>query len=412
MPEFLRLLPPVEALSKLMAHLPAEAPLRTESVPSAKALNRVLAAPIRAPHPLPPFSRSTVDGYALRAKDTFGASQSLPTYLKLIGEVPMGAAADLLIDAGQAAIIHTGGMLPEGADAVVMLEDTQRVRDDEIEVFKPLGVGQHVLNVGEDVQEDEIVLEAGTMLRAQEIGGLMALGFAEVNVAQAPRVGILSTGDEIVNPEQKPEPGQVRDVNSYTLSALVLQAGGVPVRYGVIPDQFDALEEAARRSHKQDDVVVVTAGSSVSARDITAQVIALLGEPGVLVHGISMRPGKPTILAVAEGIPVIGLPGNPVSAMVVAGLFVAPVIRHLLGMREQALIPTTAARMAVNIASETGREDYLPVTLSPDAEGMLAQPVYGRSNLIFTLVRADGLVRIPPEATGLAEGQQVEVRLF
>jgi molybdopterin molybdotransferase len=412
MPEFLRLIPPAEALSKLMAHLTAEPPLRAESVPTAEALNRVLASPIRAPHPLPPFSRSTVDGYALRAKDTFGASQSLPAYLKLIGEMPMGAAADLTIGSAQAAIIHTGGMLPEGADAVVMLEDTQRISDDEIEVFKPLGIGQHVLNVGEDVKEGEIVLEAGTMLRAQEIGGLMALGFAEVNAAQAPRVGILSTGDEIVAPEQEPQPGQVRDVNSYSLSALILQAGGEPVRYGVIPDQFDTLQEAARRSHKQDDVVVITAGSSVSARDLTAQVIASLGDPGVLVHGISMRPGKPTILAVAEGIPVIGLPGNPVSAMVVAGLFVAPVIRHLLGIGEQALVPTTMAHMAVNIASETGREDYLPVSLSPGPDGMLAQPVYGRSNLIFTLVRADGLVRIPPEATGLAEGQQVEVRLF
>ncbi len=412
MPEFLQLLPPSEALSKLMAHLPAAVPLRSERVASAQALNRVLAAPVRAPHPLPPFARSTVDGYALRAKDTFGASQSMPAYLKLIGEVAMGAPADLTVDAAQASVIHTGGMLPEGADAVVMLEDTQRVSDDEIEVHKPLGIGQHVLNVGEDVKQGEIVLEAGTTLRAQEIGGLTALGFEEVDVAQAPRVGILSTGDEIVPPGQKPQPGQVRDVNSYSLSALVLQAGGVPVRYGVIPDEFEALQEAARRSHKEDDVVVITAGSSVSARDITAQVIASLGDPGVLVHGISMRPGKPTILAVSDGIPVIGLPGNPVSALVVAGLFIAPVIRHLLGTREEALIPTTAARMAVNIASETGREDYLPVSLSPSAEGMLAQPIYGRSNLIFTLVRADGLVRVPPEATGLTAGQQVEVRLF
>ena len=301
MPEFLRLLPPSEALDRLMAHLPSAVPPRSEMVASAQALNRILAAPDRAPHPLPPFSRSTVDGYALRAKDTFGASQSLPAYLKLIGEVSMGAAAGISIDATQAAIIHTGGMLPEGADAVVMLEDTQRLSDDEIEVHKPLGVGQHVLSVGEDVKQDNVVLEAGTALRPQEIGGLMALGITQVSVAQAPRVGILSTGDEIVDPEQEPRPGQVRDVNSYSLSALTQKAGGAPIRRGVIPDQFEALQQAALRSHQEDGVVVITAGSSVSTRDITAQVIASLGDPGVLVHGISMRPGKPTILAIAKG---------------------------------------------------------------------------------------------------------------
>jgi molybdopterin molybdotransferase len=412
MPEFLRLLPPSEALAKLMAQLPAAESVRSEKVATANALNRVLAAPVRAPHPLPPFSRSTVDGYAVRARDTFGASHGLPAYLKLIGEVPMGATAGLEINAAQAAVIHTGGMLPGGADAVVMMEDTQRISDDEIEVHKPLGVGQHVLNVGEDVKEGEIVLEPGTILRPQEIGGLMALGHAQVVVARSPRVGIISTGDEIVDPRQEPQPGQVRDVNSYSLSALVHRAGGVPVLRGLIPDDYEALQDAARRSHEEDDVVVITAGSSASARDITAQVIASLGDPGVLVHGISMRPGKPTILAIAAGVPAIGLPGNPVSALVVAGLFLAPVIRRLLGQSETTLVPTTMARMASNVASEAGREDYLPVKLRSDPEGSVAEPVYGRSNLIFTLVRADGLVRIPPETTGLAAGEQVEVKLF
>jgi molybdopterin molybdotransferase len=412
MPEFLKLLSPTDALSLLMTQLPEDVPLRKETIASEAALDRVLATPVRAPHPLPPFRRSTVDGYALRAKDTFGASQSLPAYLKLIGEVPMGASADIKIGAAQAAVVHTGGMLPNGCDAVVMLEDTQRISEEEIEVLRPLGVGQHVLNIGEDVGEGDVVLEAGTPLRPQEIGGLMALGIEEVIVAAPPRVGILSTGDEIVDPKKDPNPGQVRDVNSYTLSALVCKSGGVPIRYGVIPDNLKMLEKAARQSHEQDDIVVITAGSSVSARDMTAQVIASLGDPGVLVHGIAMRPGKPTILACADGIPTIGLPGNPVSALVVGGLFLAPVIRHLLGLRGSAISPSVPARMSVNIASETGREDYLPVQLNADSEGLQAEPVYGRSNLIFTLVRADGLVRIPPEATGLDAGQPVEVLLF
>lgn len=412
MPEFLKLVSPTDALALLMAQLPAEMPLRKEMVASENALDRVLASPIRAPHPLPPFKRSTVDGYAVRAKDTFGASQSLPAYLKLVGEAPMGASTDLKIGEAEAVVVHTGGMLPDGSDAVVMLEDTQRISEDEIEVLKPLGVGQHVLDVGEDVGEGEVVLEAGTLLRPQEIGGLMALGIEEVSVAEAPRVGILSTGDEIVDPKQEPNPGQVRDVNSYTLSSLVLKSGGTPIRYDVVPDEFTALEKAARRSHEQNDVVVITAGSSVSARDMTAQVIASLGDPGVLVHGIAMRPGKPTILACVNGIPAIGLPGNPVSALVVGGLFLAPVIRHFLGVRDPAISPSVQARMAANIASETGREDYLPVRLNAGSEGFLAEPVYGRSNLIFTLVRADGLVRIPSEATGLDAGQPVEVLLF
>ncbi len=412
MPEFLHLIPPSEALAALMAHLPARNITSSERIASSEALDRVLAASISAPHPLPPFPRSTVDGYALRAADSFGASSSQPVYLHLVGEIHMGTHTELEIQAGQAAVIHTGGMLPEGADAVVMLEDTQIVSETEIEVLKALGVGQHVIPTGEDVKPGEIVLEEGTRLRPQDIGGLIALGITEVPVVQAPRVGILATGDEIVAPEESPQLGQVRDVNSYTLSALVRLAGGLPVRRGVIPDDYETLQQAAHRSHQEDDVVVIAAGSSVSERDITAQVLASLGEPGVLVHGVSMRPGKPTILAVADGVPVMGLPGNPVSALVTAGLFLNPVVRYVSGVRGPALAPTLTARLSTNIASETGREDYLPVKLRITPEGTVAEPVYGRSNLIFTLVRADGLVCIPAEATGLTANQQVEVRLF
>ncbi len=412
MPEFLHLLPPTQALQRLLDALPGAGPLDVERLPTAGALDRVLAETVRAPHPLPPFPRSTVDGYAVRAADTFGASGSLPAYLQVAGEVPMGAAPAVEIQAGQAALVHTGGMIPKGADAVVMVEDTQTARADEIEVLKPVAAGENVLQQGEDVKAGEIVLAPGVRLRPQEIGGLMALGITEVAVARRPRVAVLSTGDEVVPPEAEPGPGQVRDVNSYTLSGLVMQAGGEALRYGVIPDDRAALEQAARRAHREADLVVITAGSSVSTRDMTAEVIRSLGAPGVLVHGVSIKPGKPTILAVAQGVPMIGLPGNPVSALVVAGLFVAPVIRRLLGMAQEPYHAEVPARMAVNVASETGREDYLPVRLEATQQGFLAQPVYGRSNLIFTLVRADGLVRIPPEATGLQAGDPVRVRLF
>jgi molybdopterin molybdotransferase len=412
MPEFLELTNPSDALDQFLAAIPTVDMLPTENLPTEKALDRVLAEPIKAPHPLPPFDRSTVDGYAVRASDTFGASPGLPAYLRLVGEVQMGTPAAVVLSSREAALIHTGGMIPEGADAVVMIEDTQIARKEEIEILKPVAEGQNVLLTGEDVKRDEVVLETGTILRPQEIGGLLALGFTEVKVAYRPRVGIISTGDEVVPPEEEPALGQVRDINSHTLSALVTKTGGEPVRRGIIPDQYEDLIQAALLAHAEDDIVVITAGSSVSERDITVEVIAALGGPGVLVHGVSIKPGKPTILAVAEGIPVIGLPGNPVSALVVAGLFVAPVIRHLLGMERKTLVPKINARLSLNIASITGREDYQPVRVIRTADGYLAEPVFGRSNLIFTLVRADGLVRIPPEATGLEMGEEVEVLLF
>jgi len=412
MPEFLKVLPPAEALRRFLEALPREPSIETERVSTAEALGRVLADSVAAPHPLPPFPRTTVDGYAVRAADTFGASPSLPAYLSVAGEVVMGRRAEIALNRGQAALVHTGGMIPSGADAVVMAEDCQQARQHEIEVLKPVSVGQNVLQTGEDVKAGELVLERGTILRSQEIGGLMALGVVEIGAFRQPRVAILSTGDEVVPPESEPAPGQIRDVNTYTLSALVSGAGGVPVRAGIIPDGIDALLEAATRAHQTSDMIIVTAGSSVSARDVTADVIQRLGRPGVLVHGVSIRPGKPTILAVASGKPIIGLPGNPVSAWIVAGLFLTPVIRRLQGVTGPLLTPTLRARLSTNVPSEAGREDYVPVRLEVTPAGLVAEPVYGRSNLIFTLVRADGLVVIPPATTGLDAGAEVEVRLI
>ncbi|GMR09711.1 MAG: molybdopterin molybdotransferase MoeA [Anaerolineae bacterium] len=410
MPEFLELASPEKALNTFLGSVPQSPEavrIRTE-----EALGRVLLSDVVAPSPLPPFARTTVDGYAVRARDTFGASASMPGYLKIVGEVLMGTDPELEVGEGQAVLIHTGGMLPPGASAVVMIEDTQAVDDEEIEVLRPVADGQNVLHEGEDVQPGEVVIHAGTRIRAQEIGGLMALGFTEVEVAEVPRVAILSTGDEVVNPAEEPAPGQVRDINSYTLSALVERAGGKPVRYGIIPDNAVDLEAIARQAHSEHHMMLITAGSSVSERDITAHVIAKLGEPGILVHGIALRPGKPTILSVCNGVPVVGLPGNPVSAVVVAGLFVLPAIRKLQGFQGPEWSSTVHASLQTNVSSVAGREDWLPCRLVVTPDGLQAEPVYGRSNLIFTLVRADGLVRIPAASTGLKGGEEVELRLF
>ena len=417
MPEFLTLLPPDEARALLFSNLPASH-LQTEEVDVMHALGRVLAEDVVAPHPLPEFPRSTVDGYAVRATDTYGASESQPAYLNLIGEVPMGAVAQVEIQAEQCALIHTGGMLPTGADAVVMLEYTQQITTDrsgEIEVLRAVAVGENVITRGEDVTEGQFVMARGSLLRPADIGGLLALGITQVAVSQKVIVGLIATGDEIVHPSQGTLPGQVRDINTYTLATLVEKSGGWAKPYGIFKDDFVALQQATAQALTECDVVVVTAGSSASTRDMTADVIRSLGEPGVLVHGINTRPGKPTILGACQGKAIIGLPGNPVSAVVNGYLFVQPLIERLLGQ-----LPThkaqVRAKLSVNLSSQAGREDWWPVRLIPveetDAISFIADPIFGKSNLIFTLAAADGLLRIAPDATGLAAGEPVDVFLF
>lgn len=436
MPQFLTLLPPDEARALLLSHLPTRT-VDSEPVSVIASLNRTLAEDIHAPHPLPQFERASVDGYAVRARDTFGASDSQPAYLTLIGEAPMGDAPAFEIGTGQCALIHTGGMLPNGADAVVMLEYTQQIvgagsprpngiiyktgREDlaptktEIEIFRAVAEGENVIHVGEDMAENQVILPHGRVMRPAEIGGLLALGITSARVSRLVKVGIISTGDEIISPEETPKPGQVRDINSYTLSALIEKSGGVAKRYGVIRDQFHSLKDAAAEALSECDVVVITAGSSASTRDMTADVIRSLGEPGVLAHGINTRPGKPTILGVCNNKAVIGLPGNPVSALVNGYLFVVPVIEKLLGTLPRPK-PTVLARLTVNLSSQAGREDWWPMTIIVNRRSSIvdyeADPIFGKSNLIFTLANADGLLRIPPDATGLSAGEMVEVMLL
>jgi len=424
MPEFLTLLPPDEARALLLSHLP-KSTVDSESIDVISSLDRILAEDILAPHPLPEFQRTTVDGYAVRARDTFGASDSQPAYLTLVGEVPMGDAPAFEIRAGQCASIHTGGMLPNGADAVVMLEYTQGIAFSglrpeesgkrEIEIFRAVADGENVIHVGEDVAQGQLILPRGCIMRPAEIGGLLALGITSLRVARLVKVGIISTGDEVIDPSQSPRRGQVRDVNSYTLAALVEKSGGVAKRYGIISDQLQALKEAAAKALSECEVVIITAGSSASTRDMTAEVIRSLGAPGVLVHGINTRPGKPTILGVCNGKAVIGLPGNPVSALVNGYLFVVPVIEKLLGALPRPKA-TVLARLTVNLPSQAGREDWWPVKLAMSGQQSAvrfdAEPIFGKSNLIFTLANADGLLRIPPDATGLSAGEIVEVILI
>jgi molybdopterin molybdotransferase len=311
-----------------------------------------------------------------------------------------------------------------------MLEHTQSVREGQVEILRAVANGDNVIAVGEDVAAGQIVQTRGTRLRPAEIGGLMALGITDLRVAKKVRVGLISSGDEVIPPSETPRPGQVRDVNTHTLAALVAQTGGEPVPYGIVGDDFEDLKGTAQRALDECDAVIITAGSSASTRDMTAQVIDKLGKPGVLVHGINTRPGKPTILGVCQRKAMIGLPGNPVSALVNGYMLVVPLVERLLraSPRPRASVQ---ARLTVNLASQAGREDWWPVRLTTEytenTEGnenkssvdatvpvvnYQVEPIFGKSNLIFTLAAADGLLRIPPDATGLSAGQLVDIMLI
>jgi molybdopterin molybdotransferase len=410
MPEFLKLLPIQQALQILLAQM--QVTISQERVQTINALGRVTAEAICSPIPLPQFPRSTVDGYAVRASDTFGASESLPAYLRVIGEVHMGSSPGFDINQGETGVIHTGGMLPDSCNAVVMLEYTQQVGVDTVEILRSVAVGENIIKVGEDVQTGEEVIPPGVRIRPAEIGGLAAMGITDLEVAQKPLVGIISSGDEVIPPEGSLLPGQVRDINSYSLSALIDQVGAIPRRYGVFPDQADKLEAVAAQALAECDVVVITAGSSASARDLTAKVINTLGSPGVLVHGVNIKPGKPTILAVCNNKVVIGLPGNPVSALVIAGFFLVPVVEYLLGLSNIGAHTRLYAKLSTNIPSVAGREDWVAARLYADPSGYIVDPIFSKSNLIFNLVRANSMIRVPPDATGLSAGDVVEVQLL
>lgn len=416
MAEFFNVLPPDDARELLLRHIRPIA--EVERLPTAAALDRITATAITAPHALPTFRRSTMDGYAVRAADTHGATESLPSLLRVVGEVPMGRPAGAAGgQPGEAVVVHTGGMLPDWADAVAPIEHTQRVEtagpgDSEIELYRAYAAGQNVIQIGEDVAEGERLLPAGALLRPQDVGGLLAFGILEIAVTRRPRVAILATGDEVVPPEATPGPGQIRDINSYTIAGLCRRAGGLPQLLGIIADDLAALQAATGAALADSEMVVITAGSSVSARDVTVQAIAALGRPGVLLHGVATRPGKPTILGAIDGKPVLGLPGNPVSAMVQFDMLGVPAIYRLQGASGRPPRRRIWARLTHNVPSESGREDYVPARLSETDGDPRVTPVFGKSNLIFTLVQTDGLIKVPLNKGGLLAGETVEVILF
>lgn len=386
----------------------------TEEISLTEATGRILAEPIISPEDMPPFSRSTMDGYAVRAKDTFGSSESMPALLTVAGSVEMGELPSQALSGGQAYRILTGGMLPPGADAVVMQEYTQQVDETTIEVMKTVAPGEHVILRGEDLKKGEEILSGGHRLRPQDIGALAAIGRQKIVVHQKPRVAIISTGDEIVPIEEMPPPGKIRDINAYTLWAAILENGGIPIYLGIVPDKFDDLCARCAEGMEEADIVLISGGSSVGSRDFTAAVFESFPESQILVHGISVSPGKPTILARAGKKALWGLPGHPASSMIVFWLFVRPLLQRIGGLEPQIITHSQLikARLSRNVPSAQGREDYVRVRILRDETGYTAAPVFGKSGLISTMTKADGLIKIDMNTEGLDKGSIVDVYLF
>jgi len=416
--EFFRL----QTREEVLALYPRFSPVGAEEVDLDDALGRVLAHPVSAAEAAPGFNRATMDGYAVAARDTFGASVGAPQYLEIKGEVPMGAAPVRPVLPGETLRVPTGAMLPEGADAVVMVEYTAEHPDQTLEVRRAVAPGENLLTPGEDVPAGKLIFEAGARLRPQDLGLLAALGITHLKAYRRPRVAILSSGDEIVPVARKPGPGQVRDANAHLTAAQVREGGGLPLLLGIIPDDFGALRAALAAAISDADLILISGGSSVGARDLTLAAIRDLPASEVLVHGVAIRPGKPTILA-AVGFgsflsesgakPLLGLPGHPASAAVVMEVLGRPLLARLSGL--QAAPPwgrTVTAALSRNLAGASGREDYVRVRLRREGETLWAEPVLGPSGLLSPLVNSDGLVMIPLGVEGLLKGEPVEVRLF
>jgi molybdopterin molybdotransferase len=364
---------------------------------------------------LPHFHRAAMDGYAVKAKDTFGASQSLPAYLKLAGVVEMGKEAVQPLGAGEAIRISTGGMMPPESDAVVMVEYTDETAGGLVEIHRGVSPWQNVIQIGDDIKKGELIFRRGRRLRAHDLGALTGVGISVVPVYLRPRIGLISTGDEIVDADTDPLPGQVRNINQHSLAGLIEGCGGELRDWGVIRDDKDQLIRAIGEALAWSDLVLLSGGSSMGAKDIALEAILSFPDAEFIFHGISVSPGKPTIFAKARGKPIVGLPGYPVSALVIFDLFAAPLIRKLGGEAEAAVTEfakTLRARLKTNVASQVGREDYVRVILERDSERWVATPLPSKSGAIFTLVKADGMVRIDLNQDGLEKGEEVEVMLF
>lgn len=379
-----------------------------EEIPLRDAPGRILAEAVKGSEYVPGFDRSTVDGYAVIASDTFGCSDALPALLTLCGEVEMGKNADRVLHKGECIYVPTGGAMPKGADAAVMVEYTENYGDGTIGILKSAAPGSNLIFKGDDVSPGKEVLKAGRKLTAGDIGALAAMGINRVKVSRKPVVGIISTGDELVDIEETPKEGQIRDVNSIMLAASVSEAGAEYISYGILKDDEELLQRTLDKALAECDMVLISGGSSVGMKDATCRVLESRGE--VLFHGLAMKPGKPTILGKAAGKPVFGLPGHPAAACFVSELFVKPL---LAGMMGRTITPrTVSARITEAVSANHGRAQYMGVTLHAENGILYASPIHSKSGLITSLAGSDGFFCIPRDCEGISADEMIQVRIY
>ncbi len=384
--------------------------LNIELINIEEAMGRTASEDIASEVNIPDFNRSTVDGYAIKAADTFGVNESIPAFLDLIGSVEMGNATDIIIKSGKAVYVPTGGMIPEGADGMIMIEYIEEMDDHTIAAYSPIAPGENIIKIGDDVLKGEKLISKGKVVRPQDIGTLAAAGVRQIKVFEKPRIAVISTGDEIVDPFGTKKLGQVRDINTYTLSAMAEELGAKVTVKQVIRDEYELLEKAVEAALVDNHIVLVSGGSSVGNKDVTAKVIAAMGEPGVFVHGIAIKPGKPTIVGKAKGKALFGLPGHPVSALIVFKVLIEHLIEKLMSRENQKL--HLIAECASNVHSSPGKETFQMVELESTPDGYLAVPLHGKSGAISLVSRSRGFIRISNNKEGLSKGEIVKVELL
>ncbi len=402
---------PEEALKILFEKI-AFRNLPPETVLIEEAYGRVTYEDIISPEDLPGFDRSTVDGFAVKSSDTFGARESSPVYLTVKGEIPMGKIPEFSLSQGETAFISTGGMLPDGADSVVMIEHVNIISENLIEVLRATSPGENVIFKDEDAKKGETIIKAGHKLKPQDIGTLAGVGITEVKVIKKPVVSIILTGDEIIPHTQKVIQGKVRDVNSFTLAGLVIHSGAIPLKFGIVRDEYEDIKEAVHKAYSLSDIILITGGTSAGVKDLTAKVINELGSPGVVFHGASIKPGKPIIGGVCNGKPVFGLPGHPVAVYICFELFVKPVIERMLGLTDKIFKKFIKAKISRSIHSQAGRQDFIRVSLEEKNGFLWANPLLSKSGLIMSLAKADGIIHISADLLGIEEGEEVNVEII
>jgi molybdopterin molybdotransferase len=400
----------IQQVLEKMEHHFGDIKLQGEMINTEACVGRTAAEDVYSKYNIPDFNRSTVDGYAIVASDSFGVTDSIPVFLDVIGQVEMGKSTELVISKGKTAYVPTGGMIPNGADAMIMIEHIEEMDSSTIAAYSSTAPGENVIKIGDDVSKGDKLIHKGKLLRPQDIGVLTASGVSQIMVFEKPRAAVISTGDEIADPFGELQFGEVRDINTYTLSAMLEEMGIAVTVKSVIKDEYQLLSSAVDAALENNHIVIISGGSSVGTKDVTAKVIDAMGEPGVFVHGMAVKPGKPTIVGKAKGKALFGLPGHPVSAIIVLKVLIGHFITRLMDRENIKLrIPAVCS---VNVHSSPGKETFQMVELQPMENGYLAVPLHGKSGAISLVSKAQGYIRIPHNKEGINKGETVMVELL